>query len=92
MDLLVSLGSNMAYFYSVLSCIQLAATIVGCQQLLPAGDVAAAANHVPNSSADFAKSPFYEILEEAEPQVFLDTCAMLVCVVLFGKVRKSTRV
>ncbi|CDI86631.1 copper-transporting ATPase 1, putative [Eimeria praecox] len=87
MDLLVSLGSNLAFFYSALSCMQSAATSMRCRPLLSAADAAAAATAPPGdaNSSSYKSSPFYELLDRAEPQVFLDTCAMLICVVLVGK-------
>ncbi|CDJ29914.1 uncharacterized protein EMH_0053660 [Eimeria mitis] len=91
MDLLVSLGSNLAFFYSALSCMQSAATRVWCKPLLSAADVAvataaaAAAHPGATNPGNHTISPFYELLEGAEPQVFLDTCVMLICVVLLGK-------
>ncbi|OEH74336.1 heavy metal p-type related protein [Cyclospora cayetanensis] len=82
MDLLVSLGSNLAFVYSVLSCIQAAATTLWCRPLLSA---AATEPEGATASTDANQSPFRELIEKAEPHLFLDTCAMLICVVLLGK-------
>ncbi|KAL8273738.1 hypothetical protein Esti_002338 [Eimeria stiedai] len=67
-----------AYVYSVLSCIQTAVTNLWCRPLLLASAAAAA-------SATAADTAFDELLRNSDPQNFFDTCAMLTCVVLLGK-------
>src|SRR5699024_4467542 len=83
----------LAFFYSALSCMQSAATSVWCRPLLSAVDVAAAAaaSAGAHGPASHKTSQFYELFERAEPQVFLDTCVMLICVVLLGKVGSVKR-
>lgn len=84
MDLLVSLGSSLAFFYSVLSCIQAAAGNLWCRPLLSAA--AAGRGSLSSSNSAGERSAFHDLIEEAEPQNFFDTCATLICVLLLGKV------
>ncbi|KAL8452823.1 hypothetical protein Emag_002196 [Eimeria magna] len=85
MDLLVSLGSTSAYVYSVVSCIHTAVTNLWCRPLLLASAAAAA-------SATPADTAFDKLLRNSDPQTFFDTCAMLTCVVLFGKLGAKARI
>ncbi|KAL8433348.1 hypothetical protein Efla_001902 [Eimeria flavescens] len=78
MDLLISVGSTAAFIYSVFSCIQEALTSMWCRPLLMASAAAAVSTAVPETA-------FHELLGKTEPQNFFDTCAMLTCVVLLGK-------
>ncbi|KAL8437273.1 hypothetical protein ACSSS7_001036 [Eimeria intestinalis] len=85
MDLLISLGGTSAFVYSVLSCIQTAVTNLRCRPLLLASAAAAA-------SGTAADTAFDELLRNSDTQSFFDTCAMLTCVVLLGKLRAKARI
>lgn len=87
MDLLVSLGSTLAFVYSVFSCIQAAATTVRCRPLVSAAAASATSGTVGDHSSVEKESAYHELIGKAEPQNFFDTCAMLICVVLLGKVQ-----
>lgn len=85
MDLLVSLGSTLAFIYSVLSCVQSAATALWCRPLFDAATATAGASSIGSTS----ERAYHDVIGQAEPQVFFDTCAMLICILLLGKVGPS---